>query len=88
MKIRALVKKIIPIVDNLTATEKKRLQQIKQIQKLHQSGVSIREITKQLQINRHTEGTNSKLKMIKRTMYGRCSRKLLEAKLMCNLNAS
>ena len=54
MKIRALVKKIIPIVDNLTATEKKRLQQIKQIQKLHQSGVSIREITKQLQINRHT----------------------------------
>ena len=54
MKIRALVKKIIPIVDNLTATEKKRLQQIKQIQKLHLSGVSIREITKQLQINRHT----------------------------------
>lgn len=54
MKIRALVKKIIPIVDNLTATVKKRLQQIKQIQKLHQSGVSIREITKQLQINRHT----------------------------------
>ena len=34
------------------------------------------------------EGTNSKLKMIKRTMYGRCSRKLLEAKLMCNLNVS
>lgn len=38
--------------------------------------------------NGFVEGTNSKLKMIKRTMYGRCSRKLLEAKLMCNLNAS
>lgn len=28
------------------------------------------------------EGTNSKLKMIKRTMYGRCSRELLAAKLI------
>jgi transposase len=28
------------------------------------------------------EGTNSKLKMVKRTMYGRCSKQLLEAKLM------
>lgn len=27
-------------------------------------------------------GTNSKLKMVKRTMYGRCSKELLEAKLM------
>ena len=47
-------KKIVPIVDNLTTTEEKRLQLIKQIPKLHHSGVSIREITKQLQINRHT----------------------------------
>ncbi|MFA9466948.1 MAG: transposase [Velocimicrobium sp.] len=28
------------------------------------------------------EGNNSKLKMVKRTMYGRCSRELLEAKLI------
>lgn len=32
--------------------------------------------------NGFVEGTNSKLKMIKRTMYGRCSRRLLEAKLI------
>lgn len=32
--------------------------------------------------NGFVEGTNSKLKMVKRTMYGRCSRRLLEAKLM------
>lgn len=32
--------------------------------------------------NGFVEGTNSKLKMIKRTMYGRCSRQLLAAKLM------
>lgn len=32
--------------------------------------------------NGFVEGTNSKLKMIKRTMYGRCSQKLLTAKLM------
>ena len=31
--------------------------------------------------NGFVEGTNSRLKMIKRTMYGRCGRKLLEAKL-------
>ena len=34
MRIRALVKKIVPIVDNLTTTEEKRLQQIKQMPKL------------------------------------------------------
>lgn len=28
------------------------------------------------------EGTNNKIKMVKRAMYGRCGRKLLEAKLM------
>ena len=28
------------------------------------------------------EGTNSKLKMVKRTMYGKCSRGLLSAKMM------
>lgn len=28
------------------------------------------------------EGTNSRLKMVKRTMHGRCSRYLLEAKLL------
>jgi predicted transcriptional regulator len=33
------------------------------------------------------EGTNSKLKMVKRTMYGRCSKKLLSAKLMYLSNA-
>ena len=32
--------------------------------------------------NRIVEGTNSKLKMVKRTMYGRCSRELLSAKMM------
>ena len=36
--------------------------------------------------NGFVEGTNSKLKMIKRTMYGRCSRKLLAAKLMLASN--
>lgn len=30
--------------------------------------------------NGFVEGTNSKLKMIKRTMYGRCSKELLAAK--------
>lgn len=32
--------------------------------------------------NGFVEGTNSKLKMVKRTMYGRCNRLLLSAKLM------
>ena len=32
--------------------------------------------------NGFVEGTNSKLKMVKRTMYGRCSKELLSAKLM------
>ena len=32
--------------------------------------------------NGFVEGTNSKLKMVKRTMYGRCNKKLLAAKLM------
>jgi len=32
--------------------------------------------------NGFVEGTNNKLKIIKRTMYGRCSRRLLEAKLI------
>ena len=32
--------------------------------------------------NGFVEGTNSKLKMVKRTMYGRCNIKLLSAKLM------
>lgn len=36
--------------------------------------------------NGFVEGTNSKLKMIKRTMYGRCSQRLLEAKLMLDPN--
>ena len=34
--------------------------------------------------NGFVEGTNSKIKMVKRTMYGRCRKKLLEAKLMYN----
>ena len=36
--------------------------------------------------NSFVEGTNSKLKMIKRTMYGRASKKLLASKLMLYLN--
>lgn len=32
--------------------------------------------------NSFVEGTNNKVKMVKRTMYGRCSSKLLAAKLM------
>ncbi len=32
--------------------------------------------------NGFAEGTNSKLKMIKRTMYGRCGKELLAAKLV------
>ena len=32
--------------------------------------------------NGFVEGTNSKLKMVKRTMYGRCGCRLLAAKLM------
>ena len=32
--------------------------------------------------NGFVEGVNNKLKMIKRTMYGRCGQKLLTAKLM------
>ena len=32
--------------------------------------------------NGFVEGTNSKLKMIKRTMYGRCGKELLAAKLI------
>lgn len=36
--------------------------------------------------NGFVEGTNSKLKMVKRTMYGRCNRLLLAAKLMCSKN--
>ena len=35
--------------------------------------------------NGFVEGTNSKLKMVKRTMYGRCSPKLLAAKLMLRI---
>ncbi len=31
--------------------------------------------------NGFVEGTNSRLKMIKRTMYGKCNKELLEAKL-------
>jgi predicted transcriptional regulator len=37
--------------------------------------------------NGFVEGTNSKLKMVKRTMYGRCSKELLAAKLMYISNA-
>lgn len=33
-------------------------------------------------LNGFVEGTNSKLKMVKRTMYGRCSKLLLATKLM------
>lgn len=36
--------------------------------------------------NRFIEGTNSKLKMVKRTWYGRCSKQLLAAKLMYRIS--
>lgn len=36
--------------------------------------------------NGFVEETNNKLKIVKRTMYGRCSRQLLEAKLMYRPN--
>lgn len=32
--------------------------------------------------NGFVEGTNNKIKMVKRTMYGRCGKELLSAKLM------
>ena len=35
--------------------------------------------------NGFVEGTNSKVKMVKRTMYRRCGKKLLSAKLMYEL---
>ena len=35
--------------------------------------------------NGFVEGTNSKVTMVKRTMYGRCGKKLLSAKLMYEL---
>ena len=37
--------------------------------------------------NGFVEGTNSKLKMVKRTMYGRCSKQLLAAKLMYRISS-
>lgn len=37
--------------------------------------------------NGFVEGTNNRLKMIKRTMYGRCGKMLLEAKLRCRNDA-
>lgn len=38
--------------------------------------------------NGFVEGTNSKLKMIKRTMFGRCGKELLAAKLICPSTAN
>lgn len=32
--------------------------------------------------NGFVEGTNNRVKMVKRTMFGRCSRRLLEAKML------
>lgn len=37
--------------------------------------------------NGFVEGTNSRLKMIKRSMYGRCGKQLLEAKLRYTRNS-
>lgn len=37
--------------------------------------------------NGFVEGINSKVKMVKRTMYGRCGKQLLAAKLMCQPNS-
>ena len=41
-------------MDNFTEAEQKRLQLIQQIQKMYQTGISIREITRRFQINRQT----------------------------------
>lgn len=41
-------------MDNFTEAEQKRLQLIRQIQKMYQTGISIREITRRFQINRQT----------------------------------
>ena len=41
-------------MDNLTEAEQKRLKLIQQIQEIYQSGISIREITRRIQINRQT----------------------------------
>ena len=41
-------------MDNLTEAEQKRLKLIQQIQEMYQSGISIREITRRIQINRQT----------------------------------
>lgn len=49
-----LVKKIEPIVDNLTEAEQKRLKLIQQIQEIHQNKASIKEITRRFQIDRRT----------------------------------
>ncbi len=38
--------------------------------------------------NGFVEGTNSKLKMVKRTMYGRCKMSLLSAKMMISTEIS
>ena len=38
--------------------------------------------------NGFVEGTNSKLEMLKHTMYGRCSRRLLAAKLMLRIEGT
>lgn len=45
------------------------------------SDISVKEWCRQLS-NGFVEGTNNKLKMVKRTMYGRSSKVLLETKLM------
>ena len=37
--------------------------------------------------NGFVEGVNSKIKMVKRTMYGRCGKQLLAAKLMYRSNS-
>ena len=41
-------------MDNLTEAEQKLLKLIQQIQEMYQSGISIREITGRIQINRQT----------------------------------
>ena len=59
------------------------------LKKLRHLQKGYKKILKQLKMllpvkksNGFVEGTNSRLKMIRRTMYGRCSRQLLSAKLM------
>lgn len=66
--------------------EKYRLSSFKEISSfakgLHKDIAAVENAVSSDKSNGFVEGTNSRLKMIKRTMYGRCSKHLLAAKLL------